>query len=90
VLIAAQIRPNRPICRDSKGHVGADLARSAAGRPLTASTAISDAPIRTFSQIEKADVAVSSIRRSSVVIDIVGSLKPKGWLIVIPMRRRTE
>ena len=52
------------------------------GAPLTASTRISNDPIRTFAQIEMADIAVVLDSSLLKIVNIVGSVK-KGGLIII-------
>jgi 2-oxoacid:acceptor oxidoreductase gamma subunit (pyruvate/2-ketoisovalerate family) len=91
VVIAAQILAESAYLQGFKGVTSAPtFGPERRGAPLTASTRISDAPIRTFSQIEKADIAVVLDPSLFGVIDIVGSLKPKGWLIVNTPRKADE
>ena len=52
------------------------------GAPLTASTRISDEPIRVFSQIEFADVAVVLDESLIQTVNVMGSLKEDGILII--------
>jgi 2-oxoacid:acceptor oxidoreductase gamma subunit (pyruvate/2-ketoisovalerate family) len=83
VVIAAQILAESAYLQGFKGVTSAPtFGPERRGAPLTASTRISDTAIRTFAQIEKADIAVVLDPSLFGVIDIVGSLKPKGWLIV--------
>jgi 2-oxoacid:acceptor oxidoreductase gamma subunit (pyruvate/2-ketoisovalerate family) len=83
VVIAAQILAESAYLQGFKGVTSAPtFGPERRGAPLTASTRISETPIRTFSQIEKADIAVVLDPTLFHVVDIVGSLKPKGWLII--------
>ena len=83
VVIAAQILAESAYLQGFKGVTSAPtFGPERRGAPLTASTRISDTPIRTFSQIERADVAVVLDPSLHVVVDILGSLKPGGWHIV--------
>lgn len=52
------------------------------GAPLTASTRISDEPIRTFSQIEQADVAVVLDASLLQTVNVLGTLRKDGLLII--------
>ncbi len=91
VVIAAQILAESAYLQGFKGVTSAPtFGPERRGAPLTASTRISDAPIRTFSQIEKADIAVVLDPSLFGVIDIIGSLKPKGWLIVNTSQKADE
>ena len=83
VVIAAQILAESAYLQGFKGVTSAPtFGPERRGAPLTASTRISDAPIRTFSQIEKADIAVVLDPSLFGVVNILGSLKPEGLLIV--------
>jgi 2-oxoacid:acceptor oxidoreductase gamma subunit (pyruvate/2-ketoisovalerate family) len=83
VVIAAQILAESAYLQGFKGVTSAPtFGPERRGAPLTASTRISDRPIRTFSQIEKADIAVVLDPSLFRVVDITGSLKPGGWLII--------
>jgi 2-oxoacid:acceptor oxidoreductase gamma subunit (pyruvate/2-ketoisovalerate family) len=83
VVIAAQILAESAYLQGFKGVTSAPtFGPERRGAPLTASTRISDAPIRTFSQIEKADIAVVLDPSLFGVVDILGSLKPKGLLLI--------
>lgn len=91
VVIAAQILAESAYLQGYKGVTSAPtFGPERRGAPLTASTRISDTPIRTFSQIEKADIAVVLDPSLFGVIDIVGSLKPKGWLIVNTLQKADQ
>lgn len=52
------------------------------GAPVTASTRIDHEPIRTFAQIEKADIAVVLDPSLLKVVNILGSLKENGLLVI--------
>ena len=52
------------------------------GAPLTASTRISSETVRVFSQIEHADVSVVLDESLLQVVDVLGSLKKGGLLII--------
>jgi 2-oxoacid:acceptor oxidoreductase gamma subunit (pyruvate/2-ketoisovalerate family) len=83
VVIAAQILAESAYLQGFKGVTSAPtFGPERRGAPLTASTRISDAPIRVFSQIEKADIAVVLDPSLFSIVDIIGSLKSKGWLII--------
>jgi 2-oxoacid:acceptor oxidoreductase gamma subunit (pyruvate/2-ketoisovalerate family) len=83
VVLAAQILAESAYLQGFKGVTSAPtFGPERRGAPLTASTRISDQPIRTFSQIEKADIAVVLDPSLFGVVDIAGSLKPGGLLIV--------
>lgn len=83
VVIAAQILAESAYLQGFKGVTSAPtFGPERRGAPLTASTRISDTPIRTFSQIERADIAVVLDPTLFCVVNILGSLKPAGWLLV--------
>jgi len=83
VVIAAQILAESAYLQGFKGVTSAPtFGPERRGAPLTASTRISDAPIRTFSQIERADIAVVLDPSLFRVVDILGSLKPGGLLLI--------
>ena len=83
VVIAAQILAESAYLQGFKGVTSAPtFGPERRGAPLTASTRISDTPIRTFSQIEKADIAVVLDPSLFGIVDILGSLKPEGLLII--------
>ncbi|MHB9097112.1 MAG: 2-oxoacid:acceptor oxidoreductase family protein [Syntrophales bacterium] len=91
VVIAAQILAESAYLQGFKGVTSAPtFGPERRGAPLTASTRISDTPIRTFSQIEKADIAVVLDPSLFHVVDIMGSLKPKGWLIINTAQKADE
>jgi 2-oxoacid:acceptor oxidoreductase gamma subunit (pyruvate/2-ketoisovalerate family) len=91
VVIAAQILAESAYLQGFKGVTSAPtFGPERRGAPLTASTRISDAPIRTFSQIEKADIAVVLDPSLFGVVNILFSLKPNGWLIVNTTKKPDE
>ncbi|MCL2669130.1 MAG: 2-oxoacid:acceptor oxidoreductase family protein [Syntrophaceae bacterium] len=82
VVIAAQILAESAYLQGFKGVSSAPtFGPERRGAPLTASTRISDQPIRTFSQIEQADIAVVLDPSLFSVVNIVDSLKKGGLLI---------
>ena len=91
VVIAAQILAESAYLQGFKGVTSAPtFGPERRGAPLTASTRISDTPIRTFSQIEKADIAVVLDPSLFRVVDIIGTLKPEGWLIINTAQKADE
>ncbi len=83
VVIAAQILAESAYLQGFKGVTSAPtFGPERRGAPLTASTRISDTPIRTFSQIERADIVVVLDPTLFTAVNILGSLKPTGWLLV--------
>jgi 2-oxoacid:acceptor oxidoreductase gamma subunit (pyruvate/2-ketoisovalerate family) len=83
VVVAAQILAESAYLHGFKGVTSAPtFGPERRGAPLTASTRISDTPVRTFSQIAKADIAVVLDPSLLDVVDITGSLKKGGLLIV--------
>jgi 2-oxoacid:acceptor oxidoreductase gamma subunit (pyruvate/2-ketoisovalerate family) len=91
VVIAAQILAESAYLQGFKGVTSAPtFGPERRGAPLTASTRISDTPIRTFSQIEQADIAVVLDPSLFQVVDIMGSLKPNGWLIINTPQKADE
>ncbi len=91
VVIAAQILAESAYLQGFKGVTSAPtFGPERRGAPLTASTRISDTPIRTFSQIEKADIAVVLDPSLFGVVNILGSLKPEGLLIVNTAQKADE
>lgn len=88
VVIVAQILAESAYLQGFKGVISAPtFGPERRGAPVTASTRISDEPIRTFSQIEKADIVVVLDPTLFGAVDILGSLKPGGWLIVNTLHR---
>jgi 2-oxoacid:acceptor oxidoreductase gamma subunit (pyruvate/2-ketoisovalerate family) len=91
VVIAAQILAESAYLQGFKGVTSAPtFGPERRGAPLTASTRISDTPIRTFSQIEKADIAVVLDPSLFHVVDIMGSLKLEGLLIINTAQKADE
>lgn len=91
VVIAAQILAESAYLQGFKGVTSAPtFGPERRGAPLTASTRISDHPIRTFSQIDKADIAVVLDPTLFGVVDILGSLKPGGLLIINTTQKAGE
>jgi len=91
VVIAAQILAESAYLQGFKWVTSAPtFGPERRGAPLTASTRISDAPIRTFSQIEKADIAVVLDPSLFGVVDILGSLKPQGLLLINTPQKAEE
>jgi 2-oxoacid:acceptor oxidoreductase gamma subunit (pyruvate/2-ketoisovalerate family) len=83
VVVAAQILAESAYLQGFKGVTSAPtFGPERRGAPLTASTRISDEPLRTFSQIEFADVAVVLDPSLLKVVDIQGSLKAGGLMII--------
>jgi 2-oxoacid:acceptor oxidoreductase gamma subunit (pyruvate/2-ketoisovalerate family) len=83
VVLAAQILAESAYLQGFKGVTSAPtFGPERRGAPLTASTRIADAPLRTFSQIETADIAVVLDSSLLNVVDIVGSLKDGGLIII--------
>ena len=91
VVIAAQILAESAYLQGFKGVTSAPtFGPERRGAPLTASTRISDTPIRTFSQIEQADIAVVLDPSLFGVVNILGSLKPEGLLIINTNQKADE
>jgi 2-oxoacid:acceptor oxidoreductase gamma subunit (pyruvate/2-ketoisovalerate family) len=83
VVLAAQILAESAYMQGFKGVTSAPtFGPERRGAPLTASTKISETPIRTFAQIEYADIAVVLDPSLLKVINILGSLRPGGLIIV--------
>lgn len=83
VVLAAQILAESAYCRGSGGVTSAPtFGPERRGAPVTASTRISDEPIRTFSQIESADIAVVIDPTLLSMVDILGRLKDEGIIII--------
>jgi len=91
VVIAAQILAESAYLQGFKGVTSAPtFGPERRGAPLTASTRISDSVIRTFSQIEKADIAVVLDPSLFGAVNILASLKPNGWLLVNTTKKPEE
>ncbi len=83
VVIAAQILAESAYMQGFKGVTSAPtFGPERRGAPLTASTKVSETPIRTFAQIEFADIAVVLDASLLKVIDIHSSLRPGGLVIL--------
>jgi len=83
VVVAAQILAEAAYLQGYKGVTSAPtFGPERRGAPLTASTRISDTPLRTFSQIEHADIAVVLDSSLVKVIDIQSSVKDGGLIII--------
>jgi 2-oxoacid:acceptor oxidoreductase gamma subunit (pyruvate/2-ketoisovalerate family) len=83
VVVGAQILAEAAYLQGFKGVTSAPtFGPERRGAPLTASTRISDEPIRTFSQIEFADIAVVLDSSLLEVVDIQSSIKEGGIIIV--------
>lgn len=88
VVIAAQILAESAYLQGFMGVTSAPtFGPERRGAPVTASTRISDTPIRTFSQIEKADIVIVLDPTLFTAVNILGSLKPAGWLLVNTSQR---
>jgi 2-oxoacid:acceptor oxidoreductase gamma subunit (pyruvate/2-ketoisovalerate family) len=83
VVIASQILAESAYLQGFKGVTSAPtFGPERRGAPLTASTRISDAPIRTFAQIERPDVAVVLDASLIKAVNIPATMKEGGLLIV--------
>jgi 2-oxoacid:acceptor oxidoreductase gamma subunit (pyruvate/2-ketoisovalerate family) len=83
VVVAAQILAEAAYLQGYKGVTSAPtFGPERRGAPLTASTRISDTPLRTFSQIEHADIAVVLDSSLVKVVDIQSSVKDGGLIII--------
>jgi len=83
VVVAAQILAEAAYLQGYKGVTSAPtFGPERRGAPLTASTRISDTPLRTFSQIEFADIAVVLDSSLVKVVDIQSSVKDGGLIII--------
>lgn len=83
VVVAAQILAEAAYLQGFKGVTSAPtFGPERRGAPLTASTRISDEPIRTFSQIEQADIAVVLDDTLFKVVDIRSRLSEGGLIII--------
>jgi 2-oxoacid:acceptor oxidoreductase gamma subunit (pyruvate/2-ketoisovalerate family) len=90
VVVAAQILAESAYLQGFKGVTSAPtFGPERRGAPLTASTRISDEPLRTFSQIEFADIAVVLDPSLLKIINIQSSIKD-GGLIIINTNLRPE
>jgi len=83
VVVAAQILAEAAYLQGFKGVTSAPtFGPERRGAPVTASTRISDEPIRTFSQIEQADIAVVLDDTLFKVVDVLSRLKEGGLIII--------
>ncbi len=83
VVVAAQILAEAAYLEGFKGVTSAPtFGPERRGAPLTASTRIADDPIRTFAQIEMADITVVLDDSLFSVVDILGRVR-KGGLVII-------
>jgi 2-oxoacid:acceptor oxidoreductase gamma subunit (pyruvate/2-ketoisovalerate family) len=90
VVLASQILAESAYLQGFRGVTSAPtFGPERRGAPLTASTRISHDPIRTFAQIEFADVAVVLDASLLTVVNIVGSVK-EGGLIIINTRLKAD
>ena len=88
-MTSAELVARAAIIEGKYAHAFPSFGPERRGAPLTASTRVSDTPIRTFSQIEKADISVVLDPSLFSAVDILGTLKP-GGLIVINTTQRPE
>jgi len=83
VVIAAQILAEAAYLQGFRGVTSAPtFGPERRGAPVTASTRIADEPIRTFSQIEQADIAVVLDDTLFKVVDILSRLREGGLIII--------
>lgn len=83
VVVAAQMLAEAAYFQDFKGVTASPtFGPERRGAPLTASTRISSDPIRTFSQIQMADITVVLDESLLKVVDVLGRVK-KGGLVII-------
>ena len=83
VVVAAQILAESAYFQGFKGVTSVPtFGPERRGAPLTASTRISSEPIRMFSQIEQADVAVVLDTSLLKTVNIIGTLKKDGLMII--------
>ncbi len=83
VVIAAQMLAEAAYLEGFKGVTSAPtFGPERRGAPVTASTRIAEDPIRTFSQLEKADITVVLDDTLFQVADIWGRSKPGGMVII--------
>jgi len=83
VVVASQILAESAYLQGYKGVTSAPtFGPERRGAPLTASTKISREPIRTFAQIELADVAVVLDPSLLAVVNIVDSVRDHGLIII--------
>ncbi|HAJ26667.1 MAG TPA: pyruvate oxidoreductase subunit gamma [Syntrophus sp. (in: bacteria)] len=83
VVVAAQMLAEAAYLQEFKGVTSAPtFGPERRGAPLTASTRIAQEPIRIFSQIEEADIAVVLDESLFKVADIFSRLRKGGLLII--------
>jgi len=83
VVVAAQILAESAYLQGFQGVTSAPtFGPERRGAPLTASTRISDTPLRIFSQIESADVAVVLDSSLLQVVNIQNTLKDRALIII--------
>ena len=83
VVVAAQILAEAAYLEGFRGVTSAPtFGPERRGAPLTASTRIADDPIRTFSQIERADITVVLDDSLFGVVDILGKVRTGGLVII--------
>ena len=83
VVVAAQMLAEAAYFQDFKGVTASPtFGPERRGAPLTASTRISSDPIRTFSQIQMADITVVLDESLLKVVDVLGRVK-KGGLVIV-------
>jgi 2-oxoacid:acceptor oxidoreductase gamma subunit (pyruvate/2-ketoisovalerate family) len=83
VVVAAQTLAEAAYLEGFKGVTSAPtFGPERRGAPLTASTRISETPIRIFSQIEKADTVVVIDETIFAVVDILSQAKEGGLIII--------
>jgi 2-oxoacid:acceptor oxidoreductase gamma subunit (pyruvate/2-ketoisovalerate family) len=91
VVIAAQILAESAYVQGFKGVTSAPtFGPERRGAPLTASTRISADPVRMVSQIERADISVVLDPSLFSVVNILGTLKEGGLIIVNTSLRPEE
>jgi 2-oxoacid:acceptor oxidoreductase gamma subunit (pyruvate/2-ketoisovalerate family) len=83
VVVAAQILAEAAYLQGFKGVTSAPtFGPERRGAPLTASTRISSDPVRMVSQIERADISVVLDMSLFSVVNILGTLKEGGLIII--------
>jgi 2-oxoacid:acceptor oxidoreductase gamma subunit (pyruvate/2-ketoisovalerate family) len=83
VVVAAQILAEAAYLQGFKGVTSAPtFGPERRGAPLTASTRISSDPVRMVSQIERADISVVLDPSLLSVVNILGTLKEGGLIII--------
>ena len=91
VVLASQVLAEAAYIAGYKGVTAAPtFGPERRGAPLTASMRIAPEPVRTFSQIERADFAVVLDESLLEVMDITERLKPEGVIILNTSRAPEE